>query len=807
MKVEISRDRRGVDGLLSGLEEMVETLIEEKLADRMQNLEPPKRRERRTRAMSLLKRSFAVSFSHQSFDGLFSPETEQCFSKEYVRADADKKQSKYSIREFVAERPLPDVEYFGKYAENSMSRGLTVVIPFYNEETLAITETLKDVNTNISMLRKLPNWRDKPVDIVAIGDGWGKMDRSVKDMLQTLFPPDPENANDWPEWLDLRLEQMQALKKRGKQYERRTFIFEQSRSYYIDEDSGKLRDYKFTLSFIIKIDNRRKHNSHEWFFSAFVPSKMPAFMFLTDAFTKFQPDTLMNLISTMQRDNRISVSTGRQRVMSKFQQRQEDEMLFSMSDWLRRVQCFDFESSNCVYNGAFALAGFLPVVPGPCGLFRYDHMCTPGVGTGKNPDGTDRTPVEWYLHVINTPAEKTGWIQGNLKLAEDRVLSYAAVLKTKRPAFMSFVTSAVFFFESEGKLSMLIKQRRRWINGTVAGYIWLLSELWGKSSLSIFRFIYIYTLILIQLITYIGAFFGPALIFSCLHWSFNYVGEALLHYDNYDSDIANSITLIMWFIWVLHIVHHSGKDSYNGLLFFTLIFLGAFTVACGATSFIHFYTTRDEPIHSPFTILENKEFDEYDACFWIITANFFLPLFCSVFLSMFGSSTKLMLLSMLHFYFFLPTLTAWMTSYSFCRTWDLSWGNRPTENEFDHLSSHDKAVKREEIQQKADCLTLFMLILNISLFCCPTKVLLIFTFVIFGFVFFEVFLSLIYLVTYGCCFRGARYGWCCLWLRRGALRSTAMTAKRTSVNDELLLPETGSVAGSMHGSIHSSALE
>ena len=114
----------------------------------------------------LSHQSFDVPFYHISkgkilyhfVEGLFSPETEQCFSKEYVRADADKKQSKYSIREFVAERPLPDVEYFGKYTENSMSRGLTVVIPFYNEETLAITETLKDVNTNISMVIPAPSF-------------------------------------------------------------------------------------------------------------------------------------------------------------------------------------------------------------------------------------------------------------------------------------------------------------------------------------------------------------------------------------------------------------------------------------------------------------------------------------------------------------------------------------------------------------------------------------------------------------------------------------------------------------------------
>lgn len=62
--------------------------------------------------------------------------------------------------------------------------------------------------------------------------------------------------------------------------------------------------------------------------------------------------------------------------------------------------------------------------------------------------------------MVNTDPDKSGMVLGNLRIAEDRVLSYAVVLKAKTPSEMGLVPQAVFYFEAETNLKSLVLQRR-----------------------------------------------------------------------------------------------------------------------------------------------------------------------------------------------------------------------------------------------------------------------------------------------------------------------------------------------------------
>lgn len=76
------------------------------------------------------------------------------------------------------------------------------------------------------------------------------------------------------------------------------------------------------------------------------------------------------------------------------------------------------DHSLCIFNGMHANARFLPVVPGPCGLFRSS--------------ATTDALISSVRAICSTPASRDGLVQGNLKIAEDRILSYLLVLTTIR---------------------------------------------------------------------------------------------------------------------------------------------------------------------------------------------------------------------------------------------------------------------------------------------------------------------------------------------------------------------------------------
>ena len=125
---------------------------------------------------------------------------------------------------------------------------------------------------------------------------------------------------------------------------------------------------------------------------------------------------------------------------------------------LRSIQGADFDQGLCTFNGLHSRLGFLPVIPGPCGVFRASAV------------------TEDVLDAVNEVCAKPNSLDdvlsANLRLAEDRVISYLIILRSPSAGrtVTSWVPTAEFYFECEETLRELVLQRRRWLNGTLAGY-------------------------------------------------------------------------------------------------------------------------------------------------------------------------------------------------------------------------------------------------------------------------------------------------------------------------------------------------
>lgn len=262
-------------------------------------------------------------------------------------------------------------------------------------------------------------------------------------------------------------------------------------------------------SLLVKGTNRKKHNSHQWIFQGFAEEmnedlldevKKSMLVFATDCGTLYGPGLLLKLYEAMQKNPSVryvssesssrgtptsivihsiaalffphfySACCGHQTVMTARDQRDpvdsRPESFIQRS--LRAVQAYDFESGQAIFNGSLALLGFLAVIPGPCGLYRFEAI---------RGDSLKR-----YFNIVNSTEGTKSFIVANLKIAEDRVLSNEAVLSAvvsyKRECTTMYVPDAEFFFEAETDLDEFVKQRRRWLNGTFAGYLWLIPRIW-----------------------------------------------------------------------------------------------------------------------------------------------------------------------------------------------------------------------------------------------------------------------------------------------------------------------------------------
>jgi hypothetical protein len=67
-----------------------------------------------------------------------------------------------------------------------------------------------------------------------------------------------------------------------------------------------------------------------------------------------------------------------------------------------------------LHKPAFSAIGFMPVLPGPCGLFRY-HEIKGGA-------------IDRYFNFVQRDVEEMGMVEGNLTIAEDRILSLEACI-------------------------------------------------------------------------------------------------------------------------------------------------------------------------------------------------------------------------------------------------------------------------------------------------------------------------------------------------------------------------------------------
>ncbi|KAG2171563.1 hypothetical protein INT43_008289 [Umbelopsis isabellina] len=217
---------------------------------------------------------------------------------------------------------------------------------------------------------------------------------------------------------------------------------------------GKRDSQIILMSFLQKVmfDERMTHLDYElfnsiWRVAGITPDKYET-MLMVDADTKIFPDSLSRLMSCMVKDPDIAGLCGETKIGNK------------TDSWVSMMQVFEYYISHHQSKAFESIFGGVTCLPGCFCMYRIKAPKGPNgywVPILANPD-----IVEHYSeNVVDTLHKKN-----LLLLGEDRYLS-TLMLKTFPKRKMVFVPQAVCKTVVPDTFSVLLSQRRRWINSTI----------------------------------------------------------------------------------------------------------------------------------------------------------------------------------------------------------------------------------------------------------------------------------------------------------------------------------------------------
>lgn len=281
-------------------------------------------------------------------------------------------------------------------------------------------------------------------------------------------------------------------------------------------------------------------------------------------------------------------------------------------------------------------------------------------------DGPDLTPEAVSLSF-------TEFLRMHLRLAEDRILSFVSVFCTGYGT--KCIQDAIFYYEPEVSFDMILKQRRRWINGTVAGFFFfILSKRAAmhveggffdkhKAGKSLGLVILLWSLNLLQ---FMFCFISPAIVGMSFYNAFEvlfvdvtpsstdvFMGVSLGNTVQLNhAGVATIVYLLVYVSWVIHAYYRHPSEMYAFYMF--LFGLGVtLTVLIALMSAAEFAIIHYLALFlalGPLLLAATQTFES--ALYYAFYFPWFIA-FCGFYL------------------IFLP-------GYSFARLWDTTWGNRLT---------------------------------------------------------------------------------------------------------------------------------
>ncbi|PFH52304.1 glycosyltransferase family 2 protein [Amanita thiersii Skay4041] len=358
-------------------------------------------------------------------------DVEEMSKMRYTAATCDPddfKASRYSLRPYLMARHTE----------------LFIVMTMYNEDEVLFVRTMNAVIKNIAHLctrTRSKTWGPegwKKVVVCVVSDGRSKINKRTLQVLSLMGCYQEGIAKDSVAGKDVT-----------------AHIFEYTSSVVVTE-TGEVSHgtCPVQILFCLKEQNKKKLNSHRWFFNAFGPLINPNVCILLDVGTKPTGTSIYELWKCFDKHpsvggacGEICVDTGK-------------GCGLLLTSPLAASQNFEYKMSNILDKPLESVFGYISVLPGAFSAYRYRALL-------NGPDG--KGPLASYFkgEKMHGGTTSAGLFGRNMYLAEDRILCFEIVTKKREGWTLKYVKSAKAATDVPTTVPEFISQRRRWLNGSL----------------------------------------------------------------------------------------------------------------------------------------------------------------------------------------------------------------------------------------------------------------------------------------------------------------------------------------------------
>ena len=375
---------------------------------------------------------------------------------------------------------------------------------------------------------------------------------------------------------------------------------------------------------------------------------------------------------------------------------------------VQAAQFYEYKLGHTPDKATESFFGFTSVLPGAYSVFRWKAI--------------KGTPLDKFFKNV-TRDETPTCAEANEYLAEDRIMCLQVYIKEETGYTVQYIPDAKAFTDGPQSLTVLMKQRRRWMNGALFGTYKVIANCGAmvscgrndhpfyRQSLMLLFMVYMITLYLLQFLT-VGAMFVTVIIF------FEEFFKQLAYTSEFLDDIyQNGILKKVIFSVYLGVIFLSVFVSISLPIDRAMPYFRVVSVILGVLmlssifGIIYFMTNSGgfEP-----TVKEKSCDDSGNVCTYVPVASgetYFSTLIlagtimlCVYVLPMvmrpldFLQNFKSYIAGFIGYMTMMPVFTNVFQIYAMCNLHDVSWGNRPTSTGQEAFTAN----KADQAKSEAD---------------------------------------------------------------------------------------------------------